>query len=168
MLVWQGEYSLVVCLRFTDLRLQKTACIRACLGCQQTWAKCQVGVPRSVPQKRTREEESPEEGSSRRTQVRCPWDMRSEGGADIGPLLEGVRSALEEQTWLMWQMWATHTAIESELRLLQHSVEYAFDCLFWVPCDEWRGERGSGQGEAQGEGQHRAPEEAREGEVTIE
>ena len=96
-------------------------------------------------------------------------DMRGEGGADIGPLLEGVRSALEEQTWLMRQMWATHTAIELELRLLCHLVEYAFDHVFWVPYDEWRGERGSGQGEAQGEGEERgAPEEAKEGEKTME
>ena len=84
---------------------------------------------------------------------------------DIGLLLEGVRSAPPEQTWLMQQMWATHTAIESELRLLRHSVEYMFDHVFWVPYDEWRGERGSGQGEVQGEGEeHRAPEEVREGE----
>ena len=34
--------------------LQKTARVRACLGCQQAQAKCQVGGPR--------EEESPEEG----------------------------------------------------------------------------------------------------------
>ena len=74
---------------------------------------------------------------------------------DIGPLLEGVRSAPPEQTWLMRQMWATHTAIQSELRLLQHSAEYAFDRVFWVPYDECRGERGSGKGEAQGEGEGR-------------
>ena len=65
----------------------------------------------------------------------------------------------------MRQMWATHTAIESDLRLLHHSAEYAFDRVFWAPYNEWRGERGSGQGEAQGEGEeHRAPEEVREGE----
>ena len=94
---------------------------------------------------------------------------RSEGGADIGPLLEGVRSAPPEQTWLMRQMWATHTAIELELRLLWHLVEYAFDRVFWVPYDKWRGEQGSGQGEAQGEGEERgAPEEVREGEETME
>ena len=52
--------------------------------------------------------------------VRCPKDMRDEGGADIGPLLEGIQSALEEQTWIMQQMWATHTAMESELQLLGH------------------------------------------------
>ena len=56
--------------------------------------------------------------------MRCPQDIRGEGGADIGPLLEGVWSALEEPTWLMWQMWATHTAIELELQLLHHLVEY--------------------------------------------
>ena len=65
----------------------------------------------------------------------------------------------------MWQMWATHTAVESELRLLRHSAECAFDHVFWVPYDEWRGEQGSGQGETQGEEEERgAPEEAREGE----
>ena len=69
----------------------------------------------------------------------------------------------------MRQMWVTHTAMESELQLLRHSAEYMFDRIFWVPYDEWRGERGSGQGEAQGEGEERrAPEEAREGEETME
>ena len=83
----------------------------------------------------------------------------------MGLLLEGIRSALEEQTWIMQQMWVTHTAMESELRLLRHSAEYVFDRVFWVPYDEWRGEQGSGQGEAQEEGEeYRAPEEAREGE----
>ena len=62
-------------------------------------------------------------------------------------------------------MWATHTAIESELWLLCHSAEYVFDHIFWVSYDEWRGKWGSGQGGAQGEGEeHGAPEEAREGE----
>ena len=66
-------------------------------------------------------------------------------------------------------MWATYTAIELELRLLRHLVEYTFDRVFWVPYDEWRGEQGSGQGEAQGEGEKcGAPEEAREGEETME
>ena len=103
-------------------------------------------------------------GSSRQTR-----DVRGKGGADIGLLLEGVRSAPPEQTWLMWQMWATHTAIESELRLLPHLAEYAFDHVFWVPYNEWRGERGSGQGEAQGEGEEDgALEEVREGEETME
>ena len=65
----------------------------------------------------------------------------------------------------MWQMWATHTAVESELRLLRHSAEYVFDRVFWVLYDEWRGEQGSGQGEMQGEEEERgALEEAREGE----
>ena len=102
--------------------------------------------------------------------MRHPRDVRGEGGADMGPLLEGIRSAPLEQTWLMRQMWATHTAMESELRLLRHSTEYAFDRVFWVPYDEWRGERGSGQGEAQEDGDERgAPEEAREGvEETME
>ena len=69
----------------------------------------------------------------------------------------------------MRQMWATHTTMELELQLLRHSAEYVFDRVFWVPYDERRGERGSGQGEAQGEGEVRgAPEEAREGEETME
>ena len=69
----------------------------------------------------------------------------------------------------MWQMWATHTAIESELWLLRHSAEYVFDRIFWVPYDEWRGEQESGQGEVQGEGEEcGALEEAREGEETME
>ena len=74
--------------------------------------------------------------------VRCPQDVRSEGGVDIGPLLEGVRSTLEVQTWLMQQMWVTHTAMESELQLLRQGMEYVFDRVFWAPDDEWRGERG--------------------------
>ena len=110
-----------------------------------------------------REEEDPEEGPSRRVWVRHPRDMRGEGGADMGLLLEGIWSALEEQTWIMQQMWATHTAMESELWLLRHSAEYAFDRIFWVPYDEWRGERGIGQGEVQEEGEeHGAPEEGEE------
>ena len=82
-------------------------------------------------------------------------DVGGEGGAGIGPLLEGIRSAPQEQTWLMHQMWVTHTAMELELRLLRHLAEYTFDRVFWVPYDKWRGERGSGQGEAQGEGEER-------------
>ena len=112
-----------------------------------------------VPRKWTREEEGLEDGSSRWVRVRHPRDTRGEGGADMGPLLQDIRSALEEQTWIMWQMWATHTAMESELWLLRHSAEYTFNPVFWVPYDEWRGEQGSGQGEMQG-----GEEEAREGE----
>ena len=63
----------------------------------------------------------------------------------------------------MWQMWVTHTAVELELWLLRHSAEYAFDRIFWVPYDEWRGEQGSGQGETQGEEEERrAPEAGKE------
>ena len=91
--------------------------------------------------------------------------MRGEGGVDMGPLLQDIQSALEEQTWIMRQMWATHTAVELELRLLRRSTEYAFDRVFWVPYDEWRREQGSRQGEMQGEEEERgALEEAREGE----
>ena len=110
---------------------------------------------------RAREEEDPEEGPSRRVWVRRLRDVGSEGGVGLGQLLEGIRSALEEQSWLMRQMWATHTAMESELRLLRHSAEYVFDRVFWVPYEEWRGEQGSGQREGEECG---APEEAREGE----
>ena len=60
-------------------------------------------------------EEGLEEGPSRRVRVKRPRDVRGEGGADIGLLLQDNRSALEEQTWIMQQMWATHTAVESEL-----------------------------------------------------
>ena len=68
----------------------------------------------------------------------------------------------------MWQMWATHTAMESELQLLRQGMEYPFDRVFWVPDDKRRGERGSEWGEAQGEGEeHGALEEAREGEETM-
>ena len=64
----------------------------------------------------------------------------------------------------MQQMWVTHTAVELELWLLRHSAEYVFDRVFWVPYNEWRGEQGSGQGEAPGGEEHGALEEAREGE----
>ena len=68
----------------------------------------------------------------------------------------------------MWQMWATHTAMESELQLLRQEMEYPFDRVFWVPDDKQRGERGSEWGEVQGEGEeHGALEEAREGEETM-
>ena len=118
-----------------------------------------------VPRKRTREEEGPEEGSSRRVRVRHPRDARGKGGVDMGPLLQDILSAPPEQTWIMQQMWATHTAMELELRLLRQSAEYVFDRVFWVPYNEWRGEQGSEQGETQGEEEERrALEEAREGE----
>ena len=105
--------------------------------------------------------------------MRCRQDVGSEGGVDIGPLLEGVRSALEEQTWLMWQMLATYTAMESELQLLRQGMEYAFDHVFWALDDEWRGEQGGEWGDEWGEAQGEeeecgAPEEAREGEETLE
>ena len=108
-----------------------------------------------------REEEDPEEGPSRRVRVRHLRDIGSKGGVGLDPLLEGIRSAPPEQTWLMRQMWATYTAMESELRLLRHSAEYTFNHVFWVPYDKWRGEQGSGQGEGE---ECRALEEAREGE----
>ena len=73
----------------------------------------------------------------------------------MGSLLQDIWSALEEQTWIMRQMWATHTAVESELQLLRCSAEYTFDRVFWVPYDEWRREQGSGQGEMQGEEEER-------------
>ena len=146
----QGEYPPNYYFFFALLTsfLQKTARVRACLGCQQARAKCQVGGPRTIPQKRMREEEGPEEGSSRQTWVRRSQDMGSKGGVDIGLLLEGVRSALKEQMWLMRQMCATHTAIESELRLLHHSAEYTFNCICttsgegsWGSGDVGRGRR---------------------------
>ena len=119
--------------------------------------------PRLIPQKWMQEEASPGEGPSKRI---CQARDRGSGeGADIGPLLEGVKSALEEQTWLMWQMWVTRTAMESELRLLRQGMEYTFDCIFWVLDSEQRGER---QGERGEEEECGAPEEAREGEETME
>ena len=68
------------------------------------------------------EEVSPGEDPNKR--IRQARDGGSREGADIGPLLEGVKSALEKQTWLMRQMWATHTAMESELRLLRQGMEF--------------------------------------------
>ena len=91
--------------------------------------------------------------------VRYPQGIGSEGGADIGLLLR--------------QMWATHTAMESELRLLRQGMEYTFNYVFWAPDDERRGEQGGERrgewGKAQGEEEERgAPEEVREGEETME
>ena len=54
-----------------------------------------------------REEEGPEEGPSKQVQggrVQKPRDGESEGGVELAPLLEGIRSAPPEQTWLMRQM----------------------------------------------------------------
>ena len=62
-------------------------------------------------------------------------------------------------------MWVTYSAMESELQLLRQGMEYAFNCVFWSPDDEWRGEWGEAQG---GEEEHGAPEEVREGEETME
>ena len=44
----------------------KTACMQACLGGQQAWAKCQVRGPGPAQWKWQREEESLEEGPSKR------------------------------------------------------------------------------------------------------
>ena len=41
----------------------------------------------------------------------------------------------------MQQMWVTHTAMESELRLLRQGMDYTFDRVFWVPDGERGGER---------------------------
>ena len=75
---------------------------------------------------------------------------------NIGLLLEGVRPAPPEQTWLMQQMWVTHTAMESELQLLRQGMEHVFDRVFWAP----DGERGE-------EEERGALEELREGEETL-
>ena len=64
---------------------------------------------------------------------------------DIGLFLEGVGSALEEETWLMQQMWATHTAMESELQLLRQGMEYVFEHIFWAWDGEQEGEREDGE-----------------------
>ena len=127
---WGKVSDLSILWLFIDLPLQKTAHNRAYLGCQQAQAKCHIGSPRPAPRKQTREEESPEEGPSRQVWVRHPRDARGEGVADMGPLLQDIRSAPPEQTWIMRQMWATHTAVELELRLLRCSAEYTFDCVF--------------------------------------
>ena len=82
-----------------------------------------------------REEESLEEGPSTWAQGGRVWKPRdgdSEGGAEQAPLLEGIWSALEEQTWLMRQMWSTHTAMELELRLLHWGMDHMHNCLYWV------------------------------------
>ena len=107
-----------------------------------------------------REEESPEEGPSKR--VRGGWVQRlqdggSEGGAELALLLEGIKSALEEQTWLMRQMWLTHAAMESELQLLRQGMEYVFDQVIWIV-----------EGEQKRAREHGVPKEAREGDETME
>ena len=71
-----------------------------------------------------------------------PRDRGVEGGAEQAPLLEGIRSALEEQTWLMRQMWSTHTAMESEIRLLRHGMDYMLERVFWAGEGEQEAERG--------------------------
>ena len=91
-----------------------------------------------------------------------PMDGGRKGGVDIGPLLEGVKSTLEEQTW---QMWATHTAMELELWLLQHGMEFVSDHVFWV----LEGERVVEQeGEQEAAEEHRVLEEVREDGETME
>ena len=76
-------------------------------------------------------------------------------------LLEGVRSAPPDQTWLMQQMWSTHTAMELELWLLWQGMEYVFDQVFWVG----EGERVD---EQEGARERGVLEEAREEEGTME
>ena len=51
---------------------------------------------------------------------------------ELAPLLEGIWSALEEQTWLMQQMWSTHTAVELELWLLHHGMDFMLNQVYWV------------------------------------
>ena len=77
-----------------------------------------------------------------------------------------------------WQMWVTHSAMESELRLLRQGMEYTFNCVFWVPDGErgaeWEGEWEGAEkhrvqeGEREGAEEHGVLEEAREGEETLE
>ena len=69
--------------------------------CQQAQTKCQVSGSGLAQRKWSREEEGLEEDSSKRVQggwVWRPWDGESEGGAELAPLLEGIRSAPPEQT----------------------------------------------------------------------
>ena len=137
-------------------------CPYAGMGCQQGQAKCQVGGPGLIPRKRMQEEVSPGEGPSKR--VCRPRDGGSGGGADIGLFLEGVRSAPPEQTWLMWQMWTTHSAMESELRLLRQGMEYTFERVFWAQDGKQEGEW---EGEREDREEHGVPEEVREEEETM-
>ena len=64
------------------------------MGCQQAWTKCQISGPEPSLWKRTREEESLEEGLSKRARggwVRRLQDRDHEGGGvDLAPFLEGI------------------------------------------------------------------------------
>ena len=61
----------------------------------------------------------------------------------------------------MRQMWSTHTAMESELRLLHWGMDHMHDRLYWV---------GEAEREAEREGarEGRVLQEAREEEETTE
>ena len=76
-----------------------------------------------------------EEGPSKRmhgVQVQRPWGGEGEGGAELTLLLEEIRSAPPEQTWLMRQMWSTHAAVASELWLLYEGMDHMHDRLYWA------------------------------------
>ena len=64
------------------------------------------------------------------SQVTNTYNGGFEGGVGLAPLLEGIQSALEEQTWLMWQMWSTHTAVELEIRLPRHGMDSMLEMVF--------------------------------------
>ena len=79
----------------------------------------------------------------------------------LAPLLEGIQSVLKEHTWLMRQMWSTHTAVESEIRLLRHGMDYMLERVFWTR----EGEQEAEQGRVE---ECRVLEEAREEGETME
>ena len=148
---------------FAGLLEQKTACLRACLGCQQAWKKCQVSGPGPSHRKQMREEEGPEEGLSKRVRGGWVWkprDRDSEGGVELALLLEGIRSTPPEQSWLMRQMWSTHTAVELELRLLCRGMNHMHNQLYWFGEAEWEAEQ-------EGAREGGVLEEAREEEETM-
>ena len=82
------------------------ACIQTYLGCQQAWVKCHISGPELAPQKQMweEEEEGLEEGPSKQMQggqVRRLRGWEGEEGVELTPLLQDIRSTMEEQTWLV-------------------------------------------------------------------
>ena len=71
-----------------------------------------------------------------------PLDVRRSGAETVGQRGQGgsrAYSAPLEQTWLMWQMWSTHTAVTTELRLLRQGMDHMHKWLYWAEEGESEG-----------------------------